>query len=132
MLFITALCRVDYGEQMWQRISQFVLDKQNYMSLDVFTRVQLFSDLYGLAWIGRVSYEFMFDTFLSLQYETEYAVWRNAWSHLASLRVMLARTELKAAYQVRLLFSIAKKFFFTKLKLSKHLDTSFPLWIGQF
>lgn len=94
---------MDYGEQMWKRISQTLLDKQNFMKLDVFSRVQLLSDMYGLAWIGRLNYSFMFETFGFLKYETEYAVWRNAWSILGSLRLMLAGTQLRAAYQVDLI-----------------------------
>lgn len=120
------LGRVNYDIDNWFQIQRSLLNGDNYAGIDVLTRAHLISDMFALAEIGEISYEFVFDTTKYLKREEHYSVWKVAAIAFEKIWFLLRGTKSLELFEVkyiqqktlRLSYILVFKIFFAKSSIS--------------
>ncbi|NP_001266329.1 membrane alanyl aminopeptidase-like [Bombyx mori] len=68
--------RVNYDDDIWDRILEALEDPEDRKVIHPLNRAKLVDDALNLARSGKLDYEIAFKVVLSMEHETEYAVWK--------------------------------------------------------
>lgn len=96
----TVPARFHYDEDQWLLLQGILLDEKQFTQIETYNRVQLLSDMAGLAWSGLLDYQIAFDTYTYLKYETEYFPWLKLYPLLGGIRLYIYKANFLDAYNV--------------------------------
>ncbi|XP_015517541.2 uncharacterized protein LOC107222622 [Neodiprion lecontei] len=94
----TGFYRVNYDEQNWNLISEYLLTS-NFTNISPINRAQLIDDAFNLARAGYLSYNIALSLTRYLRQETDHVPWTAAFNAFAHLDRMLARSTVYANFQ---------------------------------
>lgn len=94
------LFRVDYDDENWRLLEASLADENSFSKIDPLNRVQIITDVLGLAWIGKLKYPTVFEILQYLKHEPEYLPWKTAMSSLGEIKEMLRRSPIYGYFKV--------------------------------
>ncbi|XP_044585649.1 membrane alanyl aminopeptidase-like [Cotesia glomerata] len=84
--------RVNYDEQNWKLITQFLTN--NHTAINLLNRAQLIDDVFNLARLNYTKYKIAFNLIGYLKKEADFVPWSSAWNGISYLNRLLANTKL--------------------------------------
>lgn len=91
--------RINYDEDNWNKIGKTL--KENHLSIHVLNRAQIVDDLFQLARVGYLTYDFMLDIiFEYLKKEVSYVPWTSALNGLSYLQQRIPNLNYKKEFEV--------------------------------
>lgn len=100
----TGYYRVNYDEENWKMLIDYLLDPSKFKNIGALNRAQLLDDALNLARAGRIDYPLVLNLTRYLEHEKDYVPWQAGFVALAYLDNMFIKTGNYDKFKVHFYF----------------------------